>query len=97
MRYLGLIAKIAFVCNLFFLGCILLQRFASVGGSLMVSFVAIMGLVMGMGIVNPVANIVTFVAWLQRSKLPDNVPVWLAIANLFCLIIQFTYVLHTWS
>jgi uncharacterized membrane protein len=97
MRHLGLIAKIAFICNLFFIGCILLQRAAPAGTTAVVSVVAILGLVLGLCIVNPVSNILTGIAWLRYKKLPQSVPGWLALANLFCLLLQIFYILHTWS
>lgn len=97
MRYLGLIAKTAFICNLAFLGCILLQRVAPAGVAGPVSMVAILGLVMGLCVANPAANILTGAVWLRHKKLPVAVPRWLALANLFCLLLQVIYVLHTWS
>jgi hypothetical protein len=96
MRHLGLIAKIAFICNLFFICAVLLQRAAPSGNMGMVSLVAILGLLLGLGIANPAANILTGMAWLHHKTLPRSVPPWLALANLFCLILQIIYILHIW-
>ena len=97
MRHLGLIAKIAFICNLFFIGCILLQRAAPANSTGMVSVVAILGLVLGLCIVNPISNMLTGIVWLRHKKLPPSVPRWLALANLFCLLLQIVYIVHIWS
>lgn len=93
MRGLPLLAKMAFICNLFFLLCVVLQRSAEEGRGSMISLIAILGLVMGMGILNPVANILTGIALFRKQTLA--VPAWLSISNGIFLLLQIIYLLHT--
>lgn len=93
MRGLPLLAKMAFICNLFFLCCVVVQRSAGEGRGSMISLIAILGLVLGMGILNPVANILTGVGLLRKKAL--SIPAWLAISNAVFLLLQIIYLLHT--
>lgn len=96
MHHLGLLARIAFICNLFFLVCLILQRSTSSGKNIMVSHIAILGLVLGLGIVNPLSNLLNGVVLLRRQTLFNIVPSWLFFTNLIFLLVQFAYILHTW-
>ncbi|OLY92652.1 hypothetical protein SAMN05444008_102202 [Cnuella takakiae] len=95
MKGLGLLAKLAFICNLFFLACVVMQRSAGNAQGSMVSLIAILGLVMGMGIFNPVSNIMNGLQLLRKQPITATVPLWLAITNGVFLIFQIAYLLHT--
>lgn len=97
MHRTRLLAKLAFICNLFFGLCVLLQRWAPPQGSASISMVAILGLVLGMCLANPVSNIINGVVLLRQQPLFQWVPRWLAFSNFFFLLVQFFYLLRTWS
>ena len=97
MHQTGFLAKIAFIGNLAFLLCIFFQRWAPAEQSLMISLLAILGLVLGMGILNPLSNIINGLILLRQKPLLEWVPRWLAVSNFCFLILQITYILHTWS
>lgn len=93
MGRLGLLARMAFICNLFFLLCLLLQYRSGEERGAMISLVAILGLILGMGLLNPLSNILNAVALVRKKA--GRVPRWLAIANGLFLILQIVYLLHT--
>lgn len=98
MHRTGFLAKTAFICNLFFLLCIYLQRQeGSVGESELVSMVAILGIILGMGIFNPISNILNGALLMQRKPLFHWVPRWLVIVNFCFLLFQITYILRIWT
>ena len=97
MHRTGFLAKTAFIGNLAFLLCIFFQRWAPSQESLVVSLLAILGLVLGMCFLNPLSNIINGIALLRQKPLRQWVPRWLAVSNFCFLILQITYILHTWS
>lgn len=97
MQRTGFLAKTAFICNLFFVICLLLQRRPETGQGEVVSLIAILGIVLGMFIANPLTNIINGVALLKGKPLFQWVPRWLAITNFCFLLFQIIYLLRTWS
>ena len=93
----GFLAKAAFICNLFFLLCIILQRQQLAGKSETISLIAILGIILGMGIFNPISNILNGAVLLQRKPLFQWVPKWLALVNFCFLLFQITYILRIWT
>ena len=96
MHRIGLLAKLAFIGNLFFLLCIWLQSSLHSQQSQLVSVVAILGLIIGMGIANPASNIANGIVLARRGNLFTHVPRWLAGTNFLFLLLQIFYLLHTW-
>ncbi len=97
MHRLGFLARIAFICNMFFAICLLLQyQGMPLGGSL-VSMAAILGLVLGPVLANPASNLLNGIMLLRKQPVFTFVPRWLAAVNLMFLILQFFYLLHIWS
>lgn len=96
-QYHGLIARIAFIGNIFFGVCILLQRSASGYEAAMVSLVAILGLGIGMLLANPLSNILNGLHLFRKRSLPVAVPLWLALVNLLFLLLQIFYIIHSRS
>ena len=97
MHRLGFLAKLAFIGNLFFVLCVVLQRQEGTQQTTLISLVAILGLVIGMGIANPVSNLLNGLALIRKRPLFASVPKWLFASNLFFLFLQVIYILHTWS
>jgi hypothetical protein len=97
MHRISLLAKTAFICNLAFLACLFLQRWAPEGRSVMVSLVAILGLVLGMWVVNPLSNLVNGILLWRRKPLFLSVPRWLVLSNLCFFLLQIIYIFRTWS
>lgn len=96
MHRVALLAKVAFICNLSFLACLFFQRWAPDGKSVMVSMLAILGLVLGMWLINPLSNVANGIVLMRRKSLFPAVPRWLAITNFFFLILQIIYIFRTW-
>lgn len=90
-------ARMAFIGNFFFLACIVLQYRAATQESHLISLVAILGLVLGMGCFNPVSNMINLVLLLRKRLHAARVPGWLAVVNCLFLVLQIFYLLHTWS
>lgn len=96
MHRSGFLARTAFFCNIAFLLCVALQRWAPANTSITVSFLAILGLVLGMCILNPLSNLVNCIAIVRRKPLQQWVPRWLAITNFCFLLFQIFYIIRIW-
>ncbi|SJZ52908.1 hypothetical protein [Sediminibacterium ginsengisoli] len=93
MKGLSFFSRFAFICNLFFLVCVIIQRIHFANGS--PGFAGqqeISGIVIVLGwFVSPFLNlgVNTSYAILLINRKPFRLPRWLAFANLFFLILQF--------
>lgn len=87
MKLLRFSAQLAFICNLFFIVCFMIQRTSDfIGQADLSSIVIILG-----WLVAPILNVVVniFYGWILLSKSQLRLPLWLAWCNFLVLIIQF--------
>jgi len=93
MRWILVLSRLAFVCNIFFLLAFSLQLTNWVGDEQLTSTIIIIGFVMSF-LLNPVTNFVyLFFLIVSRTKL-KIVPAWLIVANALFLVIDAFYLLH---
>ena len=86
MRLLLFLGRIALICNMLFLLCLLVQRTHDfIHNQTISAYVVTMG-----WFVSPVLNITVGSWWLfARLNHKAGLPVWLGVANLFFLLLQF--------
>jgi hypothetical protein len=93
MRWLLILSRMAFICNLFFLVAFSLHISNWIKDQQLTSTILILGYIMGF-LLNPVANLCyLFVAIFSRKKLLV-VPAWLIVANVLFLLIDGFYLLY---
>ncbi|MES2005966.1 MAG: hypothetical protein V4450_15715 [Bacteroidota bacterium] len=87
MKGLLFLARLALICNVLFLLCLLIQRTHDFIGIKDVNGVII---VLGW-LLAPFVNLAANIGYLMRvmNKRAVNIPVWLAITNLLFLLLQF--------
>ncbi len=90
MRWLLFLARIAFICNLFFLLCVVLRYWDVLQDQSIKGFIIILGWLMA-PLLNLVFNI-SFVIAYYRRKEPINIPGWLIAANLIIQVLQFIFI-----
>jgi hypothetical protein len=86
MKGLLFLARLALLCNLFFLVCLVMQRTADlIGAQDVKSVIIILGWFLA-----PFVNLWANIAWLIRllRKKQVNLPVWLAVTNLLFLVLE---------
>jgi hypothetical protein len=93
MRWVSFLARVAFVCNLFFVFAVILQFSSFLKDQATISTIVIIGYFLSVLLFNPLTNIIGLFVLLFRKKLFDIVPAWLVIANFIFLLLQITYVL----
>ena len=87
MKGLLFLSRLALICNVLFLLCLVLQRthdFINIEG--------VKGTIIILGwFLAPFINFLANILWLYRliSKRSVNLPAWLAVTNLLFLILQF--------
>jgi hypothetical protein len=87
MKALLFLARLALICNVLFLVCLVLQRTPD-----FISSQAVKGTLIVLGIfLAPFVNLAANIGYLVRvlGKKTVNLPVWLAVTNLLFLFIQF--------
>lgn len=90
MRWLLFISRVAFICNLFFIACIVLRYSDPAISSDFKGLIIIIGYPMSI-FFNWLVNIIVIAMTLVRRSV--NVPRWLILFNFFCFSIQITYLL----
>ncbi len=87
MKALLFLARLALICNVLFLVCLVLQRTPD-----FISSQAVKGTLIVLGVfLAPFVNLAANIGYLVRvlSKRSVNLPVWLAVTNLLFLCFQF--------
>ena len=87
MKALLFLARLALICNVLFLVCLVLQRTPD-----FISSQAVKGTLIVLGVfLAPFVNLAANIGYLVRvlSKRSVNIPVWLAVTNLIFLGFQF--------
>jgi hypothetical protein len=93
MRWLLVLSRVAFICNIFFLVAFSLQLSNWIKEEQLTSTVVVIGYVMGFAI-NPTVNICYIFTALISKKALKIVPVWLIVANVLFLIVEAFYILY---
>jgi hypothetical protein len=93
MRWLLVLSRVAFICNVFFLLAFSLQVSSWIRYQDLTDYIITIGFVMAF-IINPVVNVFyLFTGILRRSRL-SIVPLWLITANVLFLVIEGFYLLY---
>jgi hypothetical protein len=93
MRWLSLLSRVAFICNLAFLLCMLLQWKPFLSDSALLSNIVITGYVLAPFVFSPVVNVLYIITLFRKKPLTSWVPSWLIWINFIFLIVQFLFVL----
>lgn len=93
MRWLLLLSRLAFVCNIFFLLAFSLQISNWVQNHDLADYFVTIGYVMGF-ILNPLVNLCYFFTVIIARKKLGIVPSWLIMANVLFLVIDAFYILY---
>jgi hypothetical protein len=88
MRWLLFVARVALICNLFFIVCVVLRYTDLTLSQDFKGFVIIVGYPMSV-IMNAVVNIAVFACLIMRRQ--TGLPPWLTIFNVFCFFFQIVY------
>lgn len=93
MRWILFLSRVAFICNLFFLFSVLLQWKLFFSNQAFFSTIIIAGYFLAPFVFNPLVAILYAVLLLQKKRLTDVVPKWLAVTNFIFLLLQIFFVL----
>ena len=88
MRWLLFVARVALICNLFFIACVVLRYTNLTLSEDAKGFIIVVGYPMSI-IMNLVVNISVFVFMLLRRQ--TGLPHWLVISNMFLFFFQIAY------
>jgi hypothetical protein len=86
MRWLLFLARLAFICNLFFIACVIFRYWTVVQNQSIVGFVVIIGWLMA-PVINLIFN-VSFVLSFYRRKETLHIPRWLIMFNVGMQLLQ---------
>ena len=92
MHFFLVLARIAFICNLFFIPVFLLHFGNFITHPVFVSFLIIVGYLLAL-LINPLLHICYFVLLLLKRNLWVAVPKWLLATNFIFLLVQVFYIL----
>lgn len=93
MRWLSLLSRVAFICNLAFLTCLLVQWQGNFFESELVSTLIITGFILAPFIFSPLVSVLYVVALVRNKTLLQTVPRWLRIINFTFLVVETLFVL----
>jgi hypothetical protein len=93
MRWLRILSRIAFVCNIFFIVALLLAIAHWVPNKEMEATDIFIGFVLAL-IFTSVVNVCYLILFVLRRKFWQVVPSWLITANILFLLIQFLYIVY---
>ncbi|MGZ5287287.1 MAG: hypothetical protein ACXWB9_08895 [Flavisolibacter sp.] len=93
MRWLLVLSRIAFICNICFLVAFSLQLTKWISNEHLTSTIVLIGYVMGF-LLNPFVNITYAVTAMVSRKKLSNIPAWLITANILFLVIQLLYIFY---
>jgi hypothetical protein len=92
-RWLLVLSRVAFICNICFLIAFSIQMTDWVRNEDITSMVALVGYVMGF-ILNPLLVVSYLLIFIISKKKLKTVPSWLLTANILFLVIQILYILY---
>ncbi|WP_207494238.1 hypothetical protein [Aridibaculum aurantiacum] len=90
MPSLLFLARTAFICNLFFLLCILFKFWEVIGDQALAGFIIIVGWVMA-PLLNLVFNVVFVIAFYKRKQ-PLMIPKYIIGFNVIIQLLQFIFI-----
>lgn len=93
MRWCRFLSQVAFICNLCFLICVLLQWKPVLANNALLSTVVITGYFLAPFVFNPVVNLLYAAIHIRKKPMNLFVPKWLALANFIFLLVQIVFVL----
>ena len=88
MRWLLFLSRVAFICNIIFIGCLFLRYTEMVLPENVKGFMIVVGWIIAL-ILNVVVNICVFVSKLLLKQ--TNIPRWLMVFNVVLLFVQVAY------
>ena len=93
MRWISFLSRVAFICNVAFLFCVLLQWKGTASNNALVSTLIIIGYILAPFVFSPVVNLLYAVALVQKKPLALLLPRWLIVVNFSFLLVQLIFVL----
>ncbi len=93
MRWLLVLSRIAFICNICFLIAFSLQLTKWISNEQITSTIVLIGYVMGF-LLNPFVNLAYAVTAILPGKKLSIIPAWLITANILFLVIQLLYIFY---
>src|SRR5215218_3511832 len=93
VQKLPFLSRIAFICNLVFVLCLLLQWKYIYLNQALTSTLIITGLFLAPFVFNPVCNLCYLLLLIRKKPLPLLVPKWLAWSNFIFLLVQILFAL----
>ncbi len=90
MRSLLFVSRVALICNLFFILCLILRYTSLPLPQDVKGFIIVVGYPLSI-IVN--LGLTAFIIFLISMRNPINIPAWLTIFNLCCILFQIAYFL----
>lgn len=94
MRWLSLLSRVAFICNVLFVAAAALRYKNFINNEAIASMLIISGYFLGAFVFNPIVNILYAIALGSKKKLVSFAPKWLAITNFIFLMLQLVYFLY---
>jgi len=93
MSSLRFFSRVAFICNLCFLGALIVLRIDHPPDGELISLMIVIGFVLAV-VINVIVNLCYGIALLRRKPLRNFIPLWLIIANFLFLIPQLILLLR---
>lgn len=93
MRLVSALSRVAFIANLAFLVCLLLQWRLFITNQSLLSTILVTGFFLAPFVFNPAANLSYAVLLVRKKKIGPFVPKWLRILNFIFLLLQLVFIL----
>lgn len=87
MRWLLFLARVAFICNLFFIACVIFRYKDVVGGESLRGFIVVVGWLLA-PIITAIVNILFVTLFFLKKKPHASVAGWLIIFNIIMQLAQ---------
>jgi hypothetical protein len=93
MRWISFFSRVAFICNIAFVLCVLLQGRLFLRNQALVSTLVVAGYVLAPFVFTPVVNLLYATVLVRKKPLFLQVPKWLVVVNFSFLLVQLLFVL----
>jgi hypothetical protein len=87
MRWLLFLARVAFICNLFFIACVYFRYSGTIVNQSLQSFIVVVGWLLA-PIITVITNVTLFTLVLLKKNPQAAIPPWLIVFNLIMQVIQ---------
>lgn len=87
MRWLLFLARVAFICNLFFIACVIFRYKDVIGGESLRGFIVIVGWLIA-PIITVIVNVLYLALFLLKKQPGVLIPGWLLVFNIIIQLAQ---------